>query len=102
MSEYDFTLQTYTFIASNEIVSEIHVEIVVTLQTNMFIASNKCVLCWECTLLALETNMFRAGDEPISTGDKRVQNACVSFNHIHSHTHTQLATSHFQAEFMST
>ena len=72
------------------------------------------------TLLALETNVFYAGDEHFSVGDECVENARLSFSHTHTHTHThthahtharahththththtQLAARHFQAEFM--
>ena len=68
---------------------------------NMFIASDKLVLCWGLTVLALETNVFHAGDEHFSAGDEHVENARLGFSQTQTHTHTQLATSDFQVEFMS-
>ena len=45
--EYDITLQTNAFIASNEIVSVTHhLEHAITLQTHAFIASNRDSLCY--------------------------------------------------------
>ena len=78
-SEYEFTLQMYTFIASDEIVVATHIQIRITLQMNMFIASDKGVLYWGQTLLALQTKALCAGDE-------QVENVRLSF----SHRHTQL------------
>ena len=77
------------FVASDETVSATHLQIRITLQTNRFIAGNQ-------HFLALEMNAFHAGDEHFSAGDERVENACSSFSH--THTHTQLATYDFQAE----
>ena len=77
------------FIASDKIVSVTHLQIWITLYTNTFIASNECVLCWGRTLLALEMNVFHAGNEHFSTGDERVENVRLSFSHnTHTHTHT--------------
>ena len=36
----------------------------------MFIASDERFLCWRQTVLALETNAFRARDDHISAGDE--------------------------------
>ena len=82
------------FITSNDIVSATHLQIRITLPTNMFIASDERVLCWGRALLTLEANAFCAGDEHFSAGDQHIENTRSSF----SHTHTQLATSDFQAE----
>ena len=100
------------FIASNEIVSAIYLQIQITLQTNMFIASDKCALYWgqhfrrwRQTPLALETNVFHTGDEHDSAGDEHVEYAHSSFSHKHIASYQQIslkicATSNFQAEFM--
>ena len=55
-SEYDFTLQTNTLIASDEIVLATHLQIRITLQTSMLISSDEHILFWGRTILALETN----------------------------------------------
>ena len=93
-------------IACDKIVTATHLQIQITLQTKMFIGSNEHVLCWGQTLLALQTNAFRTGDEQCSTGHERIENECSHFTHTHAHTYThthtlQVATSDFQAKFMS-
>ena len=68
-SQYHLTLQTNSFIASDEIVFATHLQIPITLQTNMFIASNERVLSWGRTL-GTEDERIRAGDEHFRAGDK--------------------------------
>ena len=41
---------------------------------NAFVASDERILCWSQTHLAMETNAFR-------TGNKHVENACLTFRH---------------------
>ena len=90
-SEYDFILQMNTFIASDEIVSAIHLQIRITLQANMFIASDERVLFWGRTLLVLEMNGSHAGDERLSVWDECVEKTRLSFSHTdNTHTNTQL------------
>ena len=57
-SKYDFTLHMNEFIASDEIVSAIYLQIQITLQTNMFIASDEYVFC--------------TGDNTLGSGDKHL------------------------------
>ena len=65
---------------------------------NVFIASAKLVLCWRRTLLALEANVFHAGDEHFSAGDEHVENVHLKFSHTHTdtHTHTYTHTASYQ------
>ena len=58
----------------------------------MFIASNERVLCWGQTLLALETNVFHAGDEHFSAGDACVENVRSTFSHTHSYSYQRLSS----------
>ena len=61
-----------------------------------------CLLCWSRTLLAIETNAFRSGDERFSAGDEGVENPQTSATHTHNtHTHNYIATSNFQTDLMS-
>ena len=55
-SEHDFTLQTNSFVASDEVVSATHLQIQITLLASMFIAGEKRV--WR--------NAFDAGGERVS------------------------------------
>ena len=80
-SEYNFTLQTYAFIASDEIVSAIHLQIRIALQTNMLNATDKHVLCWD--------EHFGTGDE-LSAVDERVEIVQLSFSHKHTASYQQL------------
>ena len=87
------------------IVSATHLQIQITLLMNRFIASDERVLCLGRALLTLEENLFSAGDKYFSAGDERTENAHLSFSQTHTaslvYARLQLATSDFQAEFMS-
>ena len=87
-SKNDFTLQTNAFIASDEIVSDTHIQIRITLLTNTFIASDKRVLCRGRALLYLEANVFRAADERYKCrpGDKRIENALIWASSASTHS----------------
>ena len=74
-SEYDFTLQTRAFIASDETVFATHLQIRITLQTSMFIASDERV---------------RVGDEHFNDGDERVENARSSVSDTHTASYQRI------------
>ena len=62
------------------------------------IGTEERVLCWRQTVLALDMHAFRAGEHKhFSPGDEHVENAFE----IQSHTQSQLATTDFQTELMS-
>ena len=73
-SEYDFSLQTNAFIASDEIVFVTLLKIRYTLQTNMLIASDKHAR------FVLGTNIFDAGDDPFGAKVERVRSGDEHFN----------------------
>ena len=62
----------------------------ITLLTNMFIGSDERVLCLGRTLLMLEANVFRAGDEHFSAGDERIEPSRLSFVHPHAASYQRL------------
>ena len=96
-SEYDFTLQSYTFIASDEMFSATHPkykshcrQIRLSLAMNAYCAGEKHFWCWRWTCFALEMKTLALERNMLK---KHLQTSAT-------HTHTQLATSNFQTEFM--
>ena len=67
---------------------------------NMFVASDERVLCWGRALLTLEANVFRAGDEHFSTGDKHIEPTCLSFSHTQTATVYQRLPSRVYVEMI--
>ena len=46
----------------------------------------------ETNTLVLETNVFLSGDEHISAGDERVENACSNFSPMHTANYRAVGT----------
>ena len=88
----------HSSLAMKYIASGTHLQIRITLQTNKFTASNKRVLCWGQTLLVVQTNTFRAGDEHLRWTRMHWKRMfeLQPHTHIHTHTHTHTHTASYQ------
>ena len=104
-SKYNIMLQTNVFITSDKIVSAIYSpsntishcrRTCLLLATNGFVLERNSFGAGDNTFCA-EDSTLCAGDEHFSAVDERVENTCSNFIHMH----TQLATTNFQTELMS-